>query len=365
MFSSLFSILVFVAMLSVLIFVHELGHFVLAKRVGVRVDIFSIGLGPRLFRLFKKKDTEYIISLIPLGGYVKLAGDSWEEYQGKSDEYLARPLFDRLKILLGGVGFNYIFAFLCLWFVFYLGYPVLTTKVGEVLKDMPAFSAGIKEEDKVLAVNNQQVDSWERMQKIIQETTQDNVLLILERNGQKISLSVSLRRQEIKTLFGEKKSVSLIGVVPAGEFIFVKHGFIESFFLSWAKLFELSMLTLKVVWRLLLLRISLKEVGTGPLGMFFITKGAASIGFTALLNTLALISLSLSIFNVLPIPVLDGGHIVLLLVEKIKGRDFVRSFEKGWTKVGLGFLIPLILIIFYNDFIRFGVFEKISKFLTR
>ena len=354
------SLFIFVVILSILIVIHELGHFILAKRVGVKVEVFSLGFGPKLFG-YKHKGTEYALRLFPLGGYVKLAGDSWEDYKGKPWEYLAQPAKQRAKILVAGSGFNYVLAFLCFWLVFYVGFPMFTSVVGELLKDMPAQTAGIKSGDKITSVDNQPVIYWDDLQNIIQKKGGSTISLSVLRKGETLKIDVPVQKKEIATVWGNKQSIGLIGITPSGDFIKVRHGFIKSFFLSIQRTAELTYITLKgIVW-LILRKISLKESVTGPIGIFFIAKGAIKVGFSACLHMMAILSLSLSIFNILPLPILDGGHLLLLGIEKIKGKVFIKKFDAAWNRLGLVFIIGVGLLVFYNDMIRFGILEKIAK----
>ncbi|MCM8779848.1 MAG: RIP metalloprotease RseP [Candidatus Omnitrophica bacterium] len=358
------SLFIFIVILSILIVVHELGHFILAKRVGVKVETFSLGFGPKLFSL-RRRDTEYALRIFPLGGYVKLAGDNWDDYKGKPWEYLAKPLKERAKILVAGSGFNYILAFFCLWLVLYIGYPMLTAKVGEILKGMPAETAGIKAQDKILAVDGQKINYWDDLQKIIQKRGGRIVSLSIMRGNETFVIDVPVQKKEITTIWGNKQSIGIIGVTPEGEFIKVRHGILSSFLLSVQKTWEMTYITLKgIVW-LILRKISLKESVTGPVGIFFIARGTIKMGIAAILHMIAVLSLSLSIFNILPLPILDGGHLVLLAVEKAKGRIFIKKFDQVWSRVGLTFIVLVGLWVFYNDLVRFGVFEKIAKLFSR
>jgi len=354
------SLLIFIVILSILIVIHELGHFILAKRVGVRVEMFSLGFGPKLFG-YKHNDTEYTLRLFPLGGYVKLTGDNWEEYKGNPWEYLAQPIKNRAKILVAGSGFNYLLAFLCLWLVFIIGYPMFTTKVGELLKDMPAQIAGIQVADKILAVDDQKIIYWDDLQKIIQKKGGETVALSVLRGNETMQIKVPVEKREVTSIWGNKQSIGLIGVMPSGDFIKVRHGILGSFYMSFTKTVEMTYVTLKgIVW-LILCKMSFKESVTGPVGIFFLAKGAIKLGISAILHMMAVLSLSLSVFNILPLPILDGGHLVLLLVEKIKGKIFVKKFDQIWSRVGLTFIVLVGLFVFYNDLVRFGVVEKITK----
>lgn len=358
----LISIFSFTVILGLLVLVHELGHFIMAKRAGVRVEVFSLGLGPKIATLLKRSDTEYIISLFPFGGYVKLAGENWEGYKGNNWEYLSKPINKRAKILAAGSLFNYIFGFLCLWLVFCIGYPNLTTKIGGFVKGMPAETADLQALDKILSVDNQKVLYWDDMQKAIQDKEGGSVNLLVQRKDEVREIKVPIQRKELTTPWGSKKTVSAIGIVPAGEFVKVRHGPLKALKLSVVKLYELTRDTYKgVVW-MLLGKMSVKESVIGPVGIFFGIKGAISAGISAVLYTMAIISASLAIVNLLPIPVLDGGHLVVLLLERMKGRDFIKRFDTLWARLGLTFTILIILFavfVSYNDMIRFGVFDKI------
>jgi len=148
--------LIFLIIISILIFIHELGHFIMAKRVGIKVEKFALGFGPKLFG-FKFQDVDFKVCLMPFGGYVKLAGDSRQEYKGKSYEYLSKSPGERAKVVFFGPLFNYILAFLFLWAVYCIGFPRMGTTVGKVLDDMPAQQAGLLEDDKIIEINGKKV----------------------------------------------------------------------------------------------------------------------------------------------------------------------------------------------------------------
>ncbi len=162
------ALFVFIIIFSLLIIVHEFGHFIMAKRIGVGVEEFSLGFGPQLFRK-KKGDTVYTVSLIPLGGFVKLAGDNLEEYKGRRYEYFSRSISERFRIIFFGPLLNYILGFVFFWLIFFIGYPTLTTKVGALLDGFGAKEAGLEPGDKIVAVDSKKVELWEDLQRLIQE----------------------------------------------------------------------------------------------------------------------------------------------------------------------------------------------------
>lgn len=345
--------LIFIFILSVLIVVHEFGHLIAAKRVGVRVEKFSLGFGKQLVAR-KKGDTEYSISAIPLGGFVKLAGDNLEEYKGRPDEYFAKPPGKRFQIIFCGPLLNYILGFLCFWLVFFAGYPTLTTKVGGLIDGFGAKDAGLQVGDKIMAVDGRKVALWEEMQREIQARNDaDRVKLLVLRDNKEFTLGVEIRKKQLDDALGQKHSVGLIGITPFDEAIIVRHGFLESFGAAFEKTIDITLMTYKGLWFMLTGRLSMRDSVTGPLGMFFLTSKVARLGITALLNFVGLISVSLALFNLLPFPVLDGGHILFLGIEKLRGRTLGIRAERIITQAGMTVIITLAVFVTYNDILRF------------
>ncbi len=354
--------LIFMLMLGILITVHEFGHFIVAKRLGVRVERFSFGFGRRLLSK-EKNGTEYTISLIPIGGYVKLAGESPEEFQNKPDEYLSKTPSHRSQIIFWGPLSNYLLGFFCFWLLFFLGYPTLTTKVGGLVEGFGAKNAGIQVGDKITAVDGKRVDFWEDMQVAIQaKKAASKVLLSVLRDDKEYSIEVDIKEKQLDDLLGQKQNVGLIGITPKDEIVKVKHGLLQSFILGINKTVDLTAMTYKALWRMITGKLSMRESITGPLGILFITSKAASFGFIALLHLMGVISISLCIFNLLPLPVLDGGQIVLLAIEKIRGKQLSIKVERVVTQIGFTLIVSLAVFATYNDLLRiFG--DKLSKFI--
>ncbi len=357
----MFSIIIFIIVLSILIIVHEFGHFIIAKRTGVRVEQFSLGFGPRLFG-WKKTGTEYIICAIPLGGYVKLAGDNPEEFSGQSDEYLAQPVGQRARIIFFGPLLNYILAFLCFWLIFFLGFPSLSCRVGGLVENFGAEKAGIQANDLILAIDAQEVKVWGDLQGIIQNKIDQQIVTVsILRNNQELQIPVRIKQEKIDTIWGEKKTIGLMGIKRADEFVKVRYGLVKSFFMGGDRLFYLTRLIFKSLTWMILGKVSFRQSVTGPLGIFYITKEAAHLGIIPLIQVMAVISMSLAIFNLLPLPVLDGGHLLFLLIEKIRKRRLSNRTEKVITQIGFSIIILLIIFVFYNDLLKYDVFNKISK----
>lgn len=358
------NIIVFLSILGVLIIVHEFGHFIIAKKIGVRVEKFSLGFGPRLLKR-KKGETEYSVSLIPLGGFVKLAGDTLEEYKGNDYEYLSKPAGKRFWVIFFGAFLNYVLGFLCFWMVFFAGYPTLTTKIGDLLDGFGAKEAGLQVGDKIVAVDGQAVSTWEELQKSVQaRRASSKVKLSVLRSDLEFTVDVNIKEKTLPDQLGQKRNVGLIGVLPYDEVVVVKHGFMESFGLGANKTIDLTITTYKALWRMISGRMSVRESVTGPLGIFYITSKAAQIGLIAVLHLVAILNISLAIFNLLPFPVLDGGHILFLGLEKIRGKALSVKADQVITQIGVTVIISLALFVTYNDFLRFFQ-DKIANFLNK
>ena len=354
------SLISFIIVLSILVIVHEFGHFIVAKKMGVAVEKFSIGFGPEIAGV-TKAGTRYSISLIPLGGYVKLSGETGAEgVKGEKWEYLSRTVGERVKIIFAGPLLNYILAFLIFSFVFMVGNPTLTAKIGKVMPGYPAEAAGLKAGDKIISINNKDVIYWEDVTNIVRPGKNQEMRLLVNRDGGQVSILVMPKYQEMSTMFGSKKSVSIIGIAPSDEVVYVKYGFMKSLYLGVEKLWTLTYITCRALWASITGAVPIKESMTGPIGIFYITGQAAKLGFIYLLQLMGVLSASLAIFNLLPIPVLDGGHILFLMIEKIRRKPVSFKMQENVTQIGMSLLIVLMLFVFYNDFIRFGIFEKIT-----
>jgi len=352
------SVIIFLIVLSVLIVVHEFGHLVIAKLLGVRVEKFSLGFGPRIVS-YKRKFTEYSISLIPLGGYVKLAGDSREEFKGNEWEYFSKSPGERAAIVFFGPVLNYFLAFLFFYIVFLIGYPTLSAKIGDLLEGFPAATSGLLKEDKIIAVEGQRVADWEEMQEAINSKKTGSIDIVALRNDKEIKFVIVPRIEKLKNFFGQKEAVRVIGIKPKNEFIKLKYNFSDSFVMASKKLWMVTAVTFKALWRMITGGMSFKESVTGPLGIFDLVSKAWKLGINYLLLVVAILSASLAIFNVLPLPILDGGHLFLLGLERIRKKPLGPKIEDWINRVGFSLIVALAVFVFYNDLVRLGVMDKI------
>ena len=209
------SLISFIVVLSILVIVHEFGHFIVAKRMGVRVEKFSIGFGPEIFGV-AKGGTRYAVSIIPLGGFVKLAGEtSVEGVKGEKWEYVSRTVGERMRIIFAGPLLNYILAFLIFSFVFMVGNPTLTAKIGKIMPGYPAEASGLRAGDRIMDINGEKVYYWEDVTKIVHASSVKEIKLLINRNGEAVYLLITPKSQGIKTIFGSKKNISIIGIAPS------------------------------------------------------------------------------------------------------------------------------------------------------
>ncbi|MBI3323410.1 MAG: RIP metalloprotease RseP [Candidatus Omnitrophica bacterium] len=345
--------LAFLVTLSLIILVHEWGHFVVARAIGVKVERFSFGFGPRLAG-WVRGGTEYWLSLLPFGGYVKLAGEAQESGRpAQTWEYRGRSILERIAIVAAGPAINYLLGFLLFFVVFQIGAPVFTTQVGQVMAGYPAADGGILPGDRILAVNGVPVKNWEEMTRAIQRQTH-TVSLTVEREGKAFPKTLRPKVTERAGLFGRART-AMVGIMPSDNAQVQRYPAGEAFRKAGTQVAFLTRVTLESLWGIATRRISLKESVTGPIGIFHITASVAEQGVTPLLWLIATLSTSIGLFNLLPVPVLDGGHLAFLVAERLRGRPVSMRAQEAMTRVGLGLLLLLLAVVTYNDFLRFDV----------
>ncbi len=352
----------FMLALSALVIVHEWGHFIAARRSGVRVQTFSIGFGKKLFAR-KSGATEYTVSAIPLGGYVKLAGDTAEEFTGKSDEFLAKPARSRLKIIVFGPLMNYLLGFLLFSVVFLIGYPSIGTRVGATIPGMGAQAAGIQAGDLITRVDRQKVETWDELVRMVRaKKDRESVDITLVRDGRPMEVNVRLKQAETHDELMQKRRVGLLGIRPSAkgpeDLKVLKYGFFRSFEAGAQRTVELTVLTYKALGYMIMGKLPASESMTGPVGMFEIYKETKNIVEFLVLS--AVVSVSLALFNILPLPILDGGHIFFLGLEKLRRKPISKKTEDIVVKVGLSLLITVAILVSIND-VRRLVTQKGEK----
>lgn len=344
-----------VFVLGVLIFVHELGHFLVAKWAGIKVERFSLGFPPKMIGK-TVGETEYCLSWIPLGGYVKMAGENPEESEitGDPREFMSKSVGTRFWVIAAGPLMNFVAAVLIFIGVLWLhGRDVPDPNsviVGPVVEDGPADQAGITSGDAILAVDHVPVDSFPQMASLIHARPGDSIWIAWERGDDLYSAKLQTMTDTVTTESGADSVIGLIGVGMG--FRTEKVGLGEAIVGGVGQTFAICGEMIIFLGKLVSGGVSIKMV-SGPVGIARIAGQVAQEGWYVLLNFMAVLSLNLAILNILPVPVLDGGHIVFLAIEKVRGRPLSLKQRAVAQQVGLVLLLLLIVTVTYHDILRF------------
>ncbi len=356
----------FIVLLGILVFVHEFGHYIVAKLSGVQVEAFSIGFGKQLWGFTDKSGTRWKISAIPLGGYCQFLGDGDEtsttseakelSEEQKKKAFAYQSPFKKLLISLAGPGANYLFAIVIFASIFYfIGKIDFPPIVGEVIAGGAAEQAGIKAKDRIISVNGKKVESFEDVRREVELNTNDKVAVELERDGKKINLSFPLKKVSInqeKSLDKTEKpmlgirSVNIIEVQKTDVSLF------SAFKSASKEVWDITEMTLRGVGQMISGKRGSDEVG----GVIRIAEMSGDItrdqGVLSLFIFMALLSVNLGLINLFPVPLLDGGHVVIYLIEIATGREMNEKIKDGLFKVGFALLISLMVFATWNDVVR-------------
>ena len=343
-----------IVVLGFLIIVHEAGHFLAAKKMGVGVEKFSIGFGRPIWRK-KSGETEYILAWIPFGGYVKMVGDE-EEEDGKKIEnpelaFNLKPIWRRVVIVAAGPIANLLLAVLLFAVVYMVGINMADTKILEVMKDSPAQAVGMLDGDRIVEIDGTPIDSWEQLAEIISGSAGTQLTILVERgDGSLQEMRVTPETHASKTIFGEDVQVGRIGIRP--DEIFKRYGPLEAVWRGTMQTGRIIYLTGLAIVKIFQNVVPADNIG-GPLMIMKMAGEQAEAGLVPLLMFMGLISVNLGILNLLPVPILDGGHLLFFLVEAIKGKPVTIKGRILAQQVGMFLLISLMAFAFYNDISRF------------
>jgi regulator of sigma E protease len=339
-------------MFGIVILIHEFGHFWVAKKLGIRVETFSFGFGPKLFKR-KRGDTEYAISAFPFGGYVKMAGEDSAK-ASSPDEYASKSPGHRALVVVSGGLHNIIVAFFFLIPALALGiYRYDGTRIGWIAEDSPAQKAGIRVGDVVLAVNNAGCREWfDVLRNLAEESNRHPgmpVRILIGRDGQKIDFSVTpeLRENEKSVFKGKKRYI--IGISPATEL--QRFGFPAVITESYREYIRIFRVIFKAFALLFTREVSFSEL-SGPIGIGRMTIEIVKTGLASFFHFVALININLGIINLVPFPMLDGGHAAGLLGERITRRRPSKRFLEISQYIGLIGILILAIYVTYNDIMR-------------
>ncbi len=347
------TIIATIIVLGVLIFVHELGHFLAAKLSRVGVLTFSLGFGPKLFGK-KVGETRYQVSMVPLGGYVKMIGEEPGEKLPPEllpKSFSAQPVGRRLGIVFAGPFFNFLFAVVAFAVAFVVGLPTLLPEVGEIKPDFPAYQAGLQPGDRILEVNGSPVKRWEDLAKVIHESSDQPLQLKVERGQKTIQISVTPQASIQKNLFGDDVRVGLIGISPSGKTFIERTDPFSAVYRAVLQSWRVTELTVLSIYKIIEGKISAKTIG-GPILIAQLAGQQAKAGFLSLVIFMAVISINLVILNILPIPVLDGWHLLIFLLEAVIGRPVSLKIRERAQQIGVFIIIFIMLLVFYNDITR-------------
>jgi len=346
------SYFVAILVLSALIFFHELGHYTAAKLMGVYVEVFSIGFGKKLFS-FKKFNTQWSISAIPLGGYVKMKGQDDGDPTKKSydkDSYNTKTPLQKMFILLAGPLANFILAFV-LYFIIALGSPLAVAPVvGDIIQNSPASHAGLQKNDIIKMINNTPVSTWKEMAKLISDS-HGSLNLEVQRGGYLEHLILTPELKETKNMYGETIQKKMIGIASAGKTFRQNLSLVESFSYATQQTVFASTMIFTGLQKLVTGDVPASEMG-GVISIVKITSDATSAGWMSVLFFAALISVNLGILNLLPIPALDGGHIMFNLYELLFRKEVNEAIIVKLTIAGWVILFGLMGLGLFNDINR-------------
>jgi regulator of sigma E protease len=338
---------------SFLIFFHELGHFLAARYFGVRVEVFSIGFGQRIATK-KIGDTEWSLSLIPLGGYVRMKGQDDTDPTKVSydhDSYNSKTPLQRMVISLAGPFANFFLAFLLYLGVSSIGVPTPLANVGKLIENSPAVEAGIQLEDSITSIDGVPIKYWNQIGEQVGQYERTHTITVLREN-QYIDLTITPKIMEVKNLFGEDEKRYLLGISPNPNKVeYVPHTFMEGLTFAYEQTERASLYIMTSIQKLISGLIPLENLG-GVVGIVDTTSKVSEMGLVALLMFTALISVNLGVINLLPIPALDGGHVMFQLYELITKRVPSEAMMLRLTLGGWGILLALMLLGLYNDINR-------------
>ena len=362
----------FLILIMIVVFIHEYGHYYFAKRYGVGVTDFSIGFGREIFGWNDKSGTRWKICWIPLGGYVKFFGDrnvfSQAEQQEVINKYneedrnklfILKPLYQRSLIVAAGPLANFVLAIIIFSIInMFVGKDFTPAVVNEVQVNSPAYEAGIKKNDKIISIDNNNVQSILEVSTFINTSTAEIIEFTVLRNNQEVTLYVKPNLVQSKDSLGNSVKKRMIGIKLSplnNEFEKQRLGPAEAIYHSIKEVWFVSVTSLKYLGNMLIGSADTSQLG-GPIRIAKITGQVAEYGVVPFLSIMAYISISLGLINLFPIPMLDGGHLMFYFFEKVLGRPLSQKTQEGLFRIGLFLLFSLMFFVTFNDLKDLGLF---------
>lgn len=354
----------FLIVLTVVIFIHELGHFLVARFCGVRVVTFSIGFGPEIVGYTDSKGSRWRLAAIPLGGYVRFLGDdnaasspdhgaiAQMDSATRARTFVAAPILSRVAIVAAGPAANFLLAIALFAGLFaFIGRPITDARIDAVQADSPAEVAGLQPGDVVIAIDDNEIASFSELQRVISSNAGQNLVIHIRRGDQKVSLPVRPERREVGDGLGNKIFVGVLGITRSfeeGENERVRAGPAEALILGVEECWFVVTRTIDYIGGLFSGRESADQL-SGPIRIAQVSGKAAELGVAPLIQLMAVLSVSIGLLNLFPIPMLDGGHLLYYLIEALRGRPLSPRVQEYGMRVGLVLVFMLMMVATTND----------------
>jgi regulator of sigma E protease len=365
--SAVLAVVSFLVVLSIVVFVHEFGHFIVARWCGVAVRTFSIGFGREIWGFTDRKGTRWRVAWIPLGGYVKFVDDENAASQPSEDSlarmtpeerrgaFQTKAIWQRAAVVFAGPAANFLLAIMIYAAVnFLVGIHTIAPRIGEVKPGMPAAAAGFQAGDLITSIDGDTIEGFEDVQRIIAGNGERKLHFGIDRNGQKLVLEVTPTIKDLSDNFGGTFRRGMIGITPAAnpETIETKKvGAIEAVWLGVHETYQDIAQTLKGIGDILTRRQGADQMG-GPILMAQVTAKVAGLGVEPMLRWIAFISANIGFLNLLPIPILDGGHLLFYAIEAVRRRPLSRRIQDIGFQIGIALVLMLMVYVNMNDILR-------------
>lgn len=357
----------FLFVLTVVVFFHELGHFLVARWCGIRVLTFSIGFGPEIIGFYDRYGTRWKISAVPLGGYVKFFGDenaaSVPDHEAaaamteeeKAVSFIHKPVGPRSAVVVAGPIANFILAIVIFAVVFMtIGKQTTSARVDSVQPASAAQTAGFKPGDLVLAINGEKIDSFADMQRIVSVSAGELLNIEVDRGGVRVTLKATPELRELKDNFGNRHRLGVLGIsrsMAPGDIKTKKMGPLQAVVAGVQETWFVVDRTLSYLGGVFVGREAADQLG-GPIRIAQVSGQVASAGFVALMHLTAVLSVSIGLLNLFPIPLLDGGHLLFYAIEAIRGRPLSERAQEVGFRIGLAIVVMLMIFATFNDILH-------------